>query len=110
MTSDRILIVNGTGLTIWTSALADVPAVAIGPGSTEIRRDAWEHTLACDPGLLLHSALTTREIESAPLSVAVSDTPPEAAAATLSEHPESAPIVDEQPASPAPAPVGRRRR
>lgn len=83
MASDRIAVTNRTGLTIWTSEHSGHPSVALGNGTTVLPRSAWEHTLACDPGLLLHDGLTfelvvdeaERSAESASPAVVRADVP-----------------------------------
>lgn len=117
---DRILVTNRTGLTIWTSALVDVPAVAIGPGSTEIRRDAWDHTLECNPGLMLLDQLTTSElvVEAPSAAVSTQEAVAEEPLTIAAEEvlvsnvapPEAPPTIEVPPVILAPVTSGRRRR
>ena len=47
----RVRLTNRTGLTIHTSAHASSPALALADVPVEMPAEAWEHTLACAPGL-----------------------------------------------------------
>lgn len=47
----RVRLTNRTGLTIHTSAHVSSPSLAVSDVPVEMPAEAWEHTLACAPGL-----------------------------------------------------------
>jgi hypothetical protein len=78
---------NRTGMTIHTSAYASSPALALADGPVEIPTAAWEHTLACGPGLRSLLGEGDGKIEVTDLSVA------EAPAEAPTEEPAEEPVA-----------------